>query len=90
MEITAFLDRKLSHRFRTIDTDGDGFIERSDFEVPVTRVGAEFGHQPGSPALGELMRPSLQLWESLAAAADGDHDGRISEAEYKGAPSPLA
>ncbi len=84
MEITPFLDRKLAHRFRTHDTDGDGFIERSDFEEPVSRLGAEFGHDPDSPALQSLMRLSLELWEKLAAA-DTDHDGRVSEAEFKAA-----
>ena len=82
MEITPFLDRKLTHRFRTHDIDGDGFIERSDFEESVTTLGAEFGHDPDSPELQELMRLSVGLWEKLAAA-DTDHDGRISEAEYK-------
>jgi len=84
VEITPFADRKLAHRFRTFDTDGDGFVERSDFEVSVARLGAEFGHEPGSPALQSLMGLSLRLWENLAAA-DTDHDGRISEAEYKAA-----
>lgn len=83
MEITPFLDRKLTHRFRTHDIDGDGFIERSDFEESVARLGAEFGHDPDSPELQELMRLSVGLWEKLAAGAD--HDGRISEAEYKAA-----
>lgn len=84
MEITPFADRKLTHRFRTLDTDGDGFVERSDFEASVTRLSAEFGHVPGSSALQSLMGLSLRLWENLAAA-DTDHDGRISEAEYKAA-----
>jgi Ca2+-binding EF-hand superfamily protein len=84
MEITPFLDSKLAHRFRTHDADGDGLIERSDFEEPVTRIGVEFGREPDSPELQELMRLSVQLWETLAIA-DADHDGRISEAEYKAA-----
>jgi Ca2+-binding EF-hand superfamily protein len=84
MEITPFLDGKLGHRFRTHDADGDGFIQRSDFEESAARLGAEFGHEPDSPTLQSLMRLSVQLWDKLATA-DTDHDGRISEAEFKAA-----
>jgi len=85
VEISTFLDRKLGRRFRTFDTDGDGFIERDDFERSATRLGEEFGHRPDSPACKRLMDLSLQLWQRLAAVADTDHDGRISEEEYKSA-----
>ena len=39
MEISAFLDRKPARRFRTYDTDGDGFIEREDFVAAAARPG---------------------------------------------------
>ncbi|MCM0593425.1 MAG: hypothetical protein ACSI46_08700 [Gloeotrichia echinulata DVL01] len=38
-----FLDRKLSKRFRSFDYNGNGFIERSDFEISVARLAEEFG-----------------------------------------------
>ena len=50
MEISEFLSRKLSKRFRTYDDDGDGFIEREDFAAASRRLGAEFGHGPESEA----------------------------------------
>ncbi|MEY9895589.1 Ca2+-binding EF-hand superfamily protein [Catenulispora sp. MAP5-51] len=33
MQITPFLDKKLSRRFSTYDLDGDGYLERRDFEL---------------------------------------------------------
>lgn len=82
---SAFLDRKLSRRFATYDTDGDGFIGRADFETSVARLGEAFGHGADSKPLARLRELSLGLWEHLARVADADKDGRISEAEYKSA-----
>ncbi|MCR3748881.1 EF-hand domain-containing protein [Lentzea californiensis] len=85
MQTSEFLDRKLAGRFRTYDTDGDGFIEREDFVQAAARTGEAFGHRPESPARQRLADLCVQLWEHLAAAADTDSDGRIGEAEYKAA-----
>ncbi len=85
MEISESLDQKLAWRFRTYDNDGDGYIEREDFQLAADRTGAEFGHTPDSPALQRLTALLLGLWEHLATVADADKDGRISEAEYKAA-----
>lgn len=85
MHTSEFLDRKLARRFRTYDTDGDGFIEREDFVQAAARTGEAFGHGPESPARQRLADLCAQLWEHLVAAADTDSDGRIGEAEYKAA-----
>jgi hypothetical protein len=44
VEISEFLERKLARRFQTFDFDGNGQIERSDFETSAGRVADEFGH----------------------------------------------
>src|SRR5262245_587848 len=85
MEISESLDQKLAWRFRTYDNDGDGYIEREDFQLAADRTGEEFGHTPDSPARQRLTELLLGLWEHLATVADADSDGRISEAEYKAA-----
>ncbi|MFI9402491.1 EF-hand domain-containing protein [Nocardia sp. NPDC052316] len=83
MEISEFLARKLERRFETFDFDGDGRIERSDFESSARALAAEFGHEPDSPAAQELLRLSLQLWGRLASAGDVNIDGSVDLAEYK-------
>ncbi|MEV7835293.1 EF-hand domain-containing protein [Streptomyces subrutilus] len=85
MEISAFLDQKLTRRFETYDGDRDGFVGREDFETGAARTAEAFGHAPGSPARQRLHDLSLALWTHLARVADADGDGRISEAEYKAA-----
>ncbi|UAK31539.1 EF-hand domain-containing protein [Nocardia asteroides] len=83
MEISEFLTRKLERRFETFDFDGDGRIERSDFESSARAVAAEFGHEPDSPAAHQLLQLSLQLWGRLASVGDVDIDGSVDLAEYK-------
>lgn len=80
-----FLDRKLSKRFRVLDYNGDGFIEQIDFELSVTRLAEEFGHESESPARQRLLDLSLGFWHYLLQVADTNTDGRISETEYKNA-----
>lgn len=83
MQYSTFLDRKLARRFRCYDTDGDGYIEREDFEQAAIRMAEEFGLGPESPARQRLASLCIGLWEHLAKVADADGSGRISEQEYK-------
>ncbi|PXX71814.1 Ca2+-binding EF-hand superfamily protein [Nocardia tenerifensis] len=83
MEISEFLARKLERRFETFDFDGDGRIQRSDFESSAAALAAEFGHGPDSPAAQRLLNLSLQLWGRLASVSDVDIDGTVDLAEYK-------
>ena len=85
MEMSEFLDRRLSKRFRTYDDDGDGFIEREDFAAASRRLGEEFAHGPDSEAWKRFDALCVGLWEHLVEVADADGDGRIGEAEYKDA-----
>ncbi|MDG4863044.1 EF-hand domain-containing protein [Streptomyces sp. T-3] len=85
MPVSSFLDRKLARRFQTYDTDGNGYIERHDFELAVTRLADAFGLKPDATPVTHLRELALGLWTHLAQAADKDADGRISEAEYKAA-----
>ena len=83
MQVSNFLDRKLTRRFRTFDFDGDGRIEHSDFANSAARLADEFGHSASSPARQRLMELSLRLWEHSASVADADRDGTIDLDEYK-------
>lgn len=83
VELNEFLERKLVRRFQTFDFDGDGQIERSDFETSAGRVADEFGHSADSPARQRLLELSLGLWDHLVSVADSDQDGTISLDEYK-------
>jgi Ca2+-binding EF-hand superfamily protein len=81
--LNDFLERRLARRFRAHDHDGNGFLQRNDFESAAVKMAEEFGHGPESPARQRLVEISLGLWEHLRKVADRDADGRISLAEYK-------
>ena len=83
VELNEFLERKLVRRFQTFDFDGDGQIERSDFETSAGRVADEFGHSADSPARQRLLELSLGLWDHLVSVADSDREGTIGLDEYK-------
>ncbi len=80
-----FLERKLARRFQAHDHDGNGFLQRKDFELSAIRMAEEFGHGPESPARQRLVAISLGLWDHLRKVADRDADGRITLDEYKAA-----
>jgi hypothetical protein len=83
MEITAFLDRKLARRFRTYDSDGDGFIEREDFTQAGERTTKAFGLAGDDPKAIRFHNTLIGLWDQLSSVTDQDHHGRISLDEYK-------
>ncbi|WP_156756897.1 EF-hand domain-containing protein [Actinokineospora pegani] len=83
MPPSEFLDRKLTRRFQTYDLDGNGHLERADFDRARDNLAAEYGlaaEDPRVTRLGELM---TGLWEHLLGVADTDSDQRVSEQEYK-------
>lgn len=83
MEITAFLARKLARRFRTYDSDGDGFIGREDFTQAAERTTKAFGLADDDPKAVRFHNALIGLWEHLSSVTDQGHNGRISLEEYK-------
>ena len=83
VEITPFLDRKLSRRFETYDTDGDGYLDRGDFATAAAKMGAEFGLADDDPHYRRLMTLCVGLWEHLCVVSRAQI--KISEEQYKAA-----
>ncbi|GIG68822.1 EF-hand domain-containing protein [Phytomonospora endophytica] len=76
------LNRKLGRHFDLIDTNGDGKIDMSDFELIVTRLGQEFGQAPGTPKHSALRDAYAALWTGMQGSMDLDADGAVSRDEY--------
>ncbi|MEU7488566.1 EF-hand domain-containing protein [Streptomyces sp. NPDC042319] len=83
--MSLFLRRKLARRFETFDTDGDGYVDRADFQTACDRLAAAFHLSPDAPELKHLRELSDEVWRHLVQAADTNADGRIDLAEYQAA-----
>ena len=83
VEISPFLDRKLSRRFQTFDDNRDGQIARLDFQNSANRLADTFGHGPDAPERTRLLEVTAALFERLVTAADTNGSGTITEDEYK-------
>jgi hypothetical protein len=85
MKITPFLDRRLSRRFSSYDSDQDGFVERADFDLASARLTEAFGLTPQDLHAKRFHEQLLGVWGHLAAMTDTNDDDRISLAGYKSA-----
>jgi Ca2+-binding EF-hand superfamily protein len=69
-------------RFSLFDANDDGTLTRDDYEVFALRLTQSFGQPPGSPAAHAVRHGYRTLWRAIAAAADTDADGAVTQAEF--------
>jgi Ca2+-binding EF-hand superfamily protein len=74
--------RKFAGVFSTLDTNGDGFLEASDFEAVYRTMVQRRGFQPGSSAHDRVQSTIMSQWQAIQASADSDQDGRVTLDEY--------
>jgi Ca2+-binding EF-hand superfamily protein len=74
--------KKLTRLFSMLDADGNGYVERADYERRGDHFATVHGFAAGTPEFERMRARSLAGWEKLAAAADADHDDRVGLEEY--------
>lgn len=62
---TAVLERKYQKLFTNYDSDGDGFITRSELEESSTRLSGELGEE-GSPKARRHAAATARYWDLIA------------------------
>ena len=77
--------KKASVVFTAMDVDGDGFLERADFEALTDRWTRLRGGD-GADRLREIM---MRWWDALSATADENRDQRITREEMLAAVENL-
>jgi Ca2+-binding EF-hand superfamily protein len=80
--LTEFQRRKLTHLFGMSDADKDGVVERADYARIADNFARTNGVELGTPGHERVRAAYLGFWNNLQQLADGDHDGKVTLAEY--------
>ncbi|MEU9730731.1 EF-hand domain-containing protein [Streptomyces sp. NPDC048002] len=82
--VSSEYERRIAARFATFDQDGNGYIEREDFNAAARALLTEFGTPARSDKGQALYIGAEAFWQGMAGIADRDGDQRISRDEFVG------
>ncbi|MFI1536658.1 EF-hand domain-containing protein [Streptomyces anandii] len=80
--VSSEYERRIAARFATFDQDGNGWIDREDFNVAAKALLAEFGVTARSDKGQALYAGAEAFWQGMAGIADRDGDQRITREEF--------
>ncbi|MFF1448506.1 EF-hand domain-containing protein [Streptomyces sp. NPDC058274] len=80
--VSTEYERRIAARFATFDQDGNGYINREDFNAAAKAVLAEFGKAARSDQGQYLYSGAEAFWQGMAGIADRDGDQRITREEF--------
>jgi Ca2+-binding EF-hand superfamily protein len=83
---TSIVDSRLKQRFQRWDVDGNGVLERSDFEQEAERIASAFGSSTRTEGGKPLLQAFRGLYDYLAQQAGS---ARISEQQFMQATEKL-
>lgn len=81
---SAEYERKIAHRFAAFDQDGNGYIDRADFNAAAARLLTEFGTTARCDRGQSLYTGAEAFWQGMAGIADVDGDQRVTRDEFVG------
>jgi Ca2+-binding EF-hand superfamily protein len=82
--VSTEYERRIAARFATFDQDGNGYIDRADFNAAAKAVLAEFATTARSDKGQALYGGAEAFWQGMAGIADRDGDQRITRDEFVG------
>jgi Ca2+-binding EF-hand superfamily protein len=80
--VSSEYERRIAARFTTFDQDGNGYIDREDFNGAAKAVLAEFGMAARSDKGQALYGGAEAFWQGMAGMADRDGDQRVTREEF--------
>ncbi|WP_037669965.1 EF-hand domain-containing protein [Streptomyces griseus] len=80
--VSSEYERRIADRFATFDQDGNGYIDREDFNVAAKALLVEFGTTARSDKGQALYAGAEAFWQGMAGIADRDGDQRINRDEF--------
>lgn len=82
--VSSEYERRIADRFATFDQDGNGYIDREDFNVAAKALLTEFATTARSDKGQALYAGAEAFWQGMAGMADRDGDQRITRDEFVG------
>ncbi|NEY34890.1 EF-hand domain-containing protein [Streptomyces sp. PRKS01-65] len=82
--VSSEYERRIAARFTTFDQDGNGYIDREDFNGAAKALLAEFGVAARSEKGQALYGGAEAFWQGMAGMADRDGDQRVTRQEFVG------
>ncbi|MEU6775501.1 EF-hand domain-containing protein [Streptomyces sp. NPDC046759] len=80
--VSTEYERRIAARFATFDQDGNGWIDREDFNAAAKALLAEFAVPARSDKGQALYAGAEAFWQGMAGIADRDGDQRITREEF--------
>lgn len=80
--VSTEYERRIAARFATFDQDGNGWIDREDFNAAAKALLAEFTVPARSDKGQALYAGAEAFWQGMAGIADRDGDQRITREEF--------
>ncbi|GGU88987.1 calcium-binding protein [Streptomyces filipinensis] len=80
--VSTEYERRIAARFATFDQDGNGWIDREDFNAAAKALLAEFTVTARSDKGQALYAGAEAFWQGMAGIADRDGDQRITREEF--------
>jgi Ca2+-binding EF-hand superfamily protein len=80
--VSSEYERRIATRFAGFDQDGNGYIDRQDFNGAAKALLAEFGTTARSDKGQALFIGAEAFWQGMAGIADRDGDQRINRDEF--------
>lgn len=80
--VSTEYERRIAARFAGFDQDGNGYIDREDFNAATKAVLTEFDTAARSDKGQALYVGAEAFWQGMAGIADRDGDQRITREEF--------
>jgi Ca2+-binding EF-hand superfamily protein len=80
--VSSEYESRIAARFATFDQDGNGYIDRADFNAAAKALLAEFAVAARSDKGQALYIGAEAFWQGMAGIADRDGDQRITRGEF--------
>ncbi|MFJ6700359.1 EF-hand domain-containing protein [Streptomyces sp. NPDC091272] len=78
---SVFQQRKIENMFAAFDVNGDGYLQKDDFEALVVRWSQLPGVEPGTELRERVETLLMGWWDGLLSVADANNDGKVDMGE---------